>query len=111
MTTLHDGGDAIGHSGRDTQEIGGDEDDRRMIAALECERFHMKRQRDTLRRLRASGEPSHPQRSIGSDIDRGHPGAPPRRGSRHAPRGQTNRGNCGEEVTTVHDRAGWHEEM
>ena len=111
MTTLNERDDAIRHPGRDTQEIGGDEDGGGLIAALECERFRMQRHRDALRRLRASGEPGHPQRSIGSDVDRGHPGTPRRRRSRHAPRGQADRGNGGEEVTAVHGREGWHEGM
>src|SRR6185436_19318794 len=102
MTTLNDGGDAVRHARRDTEEIGGDQNRGWLTPALERQRLCMQGQRDALRRLRASGEPCHPERTIRSDVDGGDPGAPSFRSAHGLTQRHPDRGNRTEKVTAFH---------
>ena len=59
----------IGQSRGDAEQVDGHEHHRAPVAMLKSQRFGAQRQRNALRRLRASGEPGHPQRSLRRDVE------------------------------------------
>lgn len=101
-TPLNQRGDTIGHTRRYAEEICGDQNRGRLIPALERQRLCMQWQGNSLRRLRTGGETSHPERAIGSYVDRRRSRAPGLGRARRCSRRSANCGECGQEVATMH---------